>query len=110
MTSLALVINLTTWLFHAGSFEYLCLSKSMSCVVQMGKDTILPFEKIFIFIDRLLIVWIKIDWIWTCQVSDLSYTQLTVAYLFVQKTWFHFVRVNIGISSDDIMMDTASIV
>ena len=82
----------------------------MGCIVQMCKYAILPFEDIVIFSERLHIVWIPIDCIWSCQITNLCYTQLHIANLFVKKTRLHFVRIRIWLAGNYIVMDAAAIV
>jgi hypothetical protein len=76
----------------------------------MSEDTVLSFEQRSIGSNRFLVVWIQIEGVWPREVTNLSYTQFVIAHLFVQKAWFHFMRVNVCIASNDIMVHTAPIV
>lgn len=82
----------------------------MSCVIQVSKDAVLSLENASILTDGLLVVRVEIERIRPCKVPDLCYAQFTVAYLLIQKAGFNLMRMNISISSYDIMVDTAPIV
>lgn len=82
----------------------------MGCIVQMCKYAILPFEDLVTFAVCLYVVGIAIDCIWSCQITNLCYTQLHIANLFVKKTRLHFMRIHIWLTGDYIVMDAAAIV
>jgi len=100
----------TTWLLHARGLENFCFSKSMSSIVQVSENTILSLENTSVISNGFLIVRVQIKRVWSGKVTNLCYTQFTVAYLFIQEPWFGLMRMNICVSSNDIMMDTAPIV
>ena len=82
----------------------------MSCIVQMCKYAILPFEDIVVVSVGVDIVWIPIDCIWSCQITNLCYAQLHIANLFVKKTRLHFMRIGIWLAGNYVVVDTAAIV
>ena len=110
LVSLALGISCSTWLFHTWSFENFSFTKSVGSIVQVSEDAVLSFEQRSIGCNRFLVVWIQIDWVWSREVPNLSYAKFVIAHLFVQKARFHFMRVNVCIPSNDIMVHTAPIV
>jgi len=76
----------------------------------MCKYTILSFEDIGAFWICLDIVWIPIDCIWSCQITNLCYSQFHIANLFVEKTRLHFRRIYIWLAWNYVVVNTAAIV
>ena len=75
----------------------------------MREDAILSLENVVVLFPGCLVVGIPVH-ATSFQISDLSDSLFSIAHLLIQKTGLLSVRVNIGLSTNNVVNLTASIV
>lgn len=75
----------------------------------MSEYAILLSEHLIIVADCFNVVWVSVFRVSSHQVFELSDALLPIEYLLVHDFRFHFARVNVWLSSDDICFHTASV-
>ena len=75
----------------------------MCRIVQMSKYTVLSLKNTLILVESFSVIRIYVYRIWARKISDLCNTELAIADLMVKKAWSDFVRIDIWLTSDDIV-------
>ena len=71
----------------------------------MGENSILALEHVVRIVPSLHVVLVHVNRVGTGQVSMLGDAKFTVAGLFVEQTWHNVLRVDVRLSSDNIVLN-----
>lgn len=91
-------------------FKRLILSKTMCSFIQETASTHLSLEYLWVLIIGVSMVIVNVKSSWSHQVAILANAFLHVSHLFVQQTQHQHGRVRVGLMTQDVVLNTTSVV